>query len=83
MVPNTLVVTTTRGSEITFGIKDLEGQLLRWRAVHDYGEKSGKFIAWLDLSVANNVPALWLEPDQVPAAAPKPAKPARKKKQHV
>jgi hypothetical protein len=76
-----LQVTTGQGSEVTFRFTDLDHQLRRWRAVHDYGKKVGKHLAGLDLSVANNVPARWSE--VVPSELPQPLKPQRYKKRNV
>src|SRR6266849_4745548 len=79
--PNILQVTTGQGGAITFGLNDLDGQLHRWRCVYDYGQRNGKQVASLDLSVANNLPARWLEASLLPPAAPKQnqAQPHRKK----
>ncbi len=79
--PNILQVTTGQGGAITFGLNDLDGQLRRWRCVYDYCQRNGKQIASLDLSVANNLPARWLEASLLSPAAPKPnqAQPHRKK----
>jgi len=42
--------------------------------VHEYGQRAGKYVAWMDLSVANNVPARWLDP-----SLPAPPMPKRRK----
>ncbi len=81
-VPNLLLVATGQGSEVAVGLSDMDGQFRRWRAVYDYGQKAGKYVAWLDLSVANNVPARWLEAELVPPP-PKVIKPPRTRKKHV
>jgi hypothetical protein len=81
--PETLLATTAQGSQVTFGLADLEGQLLRWHAIYDWGHKSGKAIATLDLAVANNVPASWLEASAVPPIPPKAPKLLRTKRKHV
>ena len=78
-----LTVTTGQSSEVVFGLNDLEGQLRRWRAAYDHGQKTGKHVAWLDLSVSNNVPARWLEASFVPSAPVKSVKPSPYKKKHV
>jgi hypothetical protein len=51
--------------------------------VHDYGQKNGKYVAWMDLSVANNVPARWLEAGVPAPPQPKATKVYRSKKRHV
>src|SRR5688572_15831058 len=81
-IPNVLNVTTAQHSDVVFGLNDLEGQLRRWRAVHEYGQRAGKYVAWMDLSVANNVPARWLDPSLPAPPAPRPLK-ASPKKKHV
>ena len=78
-----LLVTTSQGSEITFGLNHPERQLCRWREIFDRGQKIGRAIATLDLAVTNNLPARWLEASLVPAPAPKSTKPLRTKKKHV
>jgi hypothetical protein len=83
--PTVLVVTTGQGSEVTFGLENLDQQLRRWRQVHEEGYRMRKGnLASLDLSVANNAPARWLDPKIVPPPA-KPPKPSRpnKKPRHV
>jgi cell division septal protein FtsQ len=81
--PEVLQVTTSLGSEVTFGLENLESQLRRWRAVYDYGLKQGKQIASLDLSVTNNLPVLWLETSEVPIAKPKLIKTSPTRTKHV
>ena len=82
-VPHLLQVATAQSSEIVFGLHDMEGQLRRWKAVHDFGQKNGKYVAWMDLSVANNVPARWLESGAPAPPQPKGTKIYRNKKRHV
>jgi hypothetical protein len=82
-VPNLLNVATIQNSDVLFGFNDLEGQLRRWRAVHEYAQRAGKYVVWMDLSVANNIPARWLDPSLPAPPAPKPLKGLRSKKRHV
>lgn len=82
-ISHLLQVSTAQSSEIVFGLHDLEGQLRRWKAVHDFGQKNGKYVAWIDLSVANNVPARWLEVGVPAPPKPKVPKIYRTKKRHV
>jgi cell division septal protein FtsQ len=56
-----IVVTTTQGSEITFGLDNLPQQLARWREIYDLGRQTNRTIASADLAVANNVPVHWME----------------------
>ena len=78
-----LVVTTGQGSEVTFGLADLEQQLRRWHDIFELGQKMGKAIATLDLAVVNNVPARWIDSSAVPPVIAKPPKPLRSRKKHV
>ena len=79
-----LVVTTGQGSEVTFGLKDVDQQLSRWRSIFDLGQKLGKAVSVLDLSVTDNIPARWVEAAALPAAeAPRLPKPLRTKRKHV
>jgi hypothetical protein len=75
--PEVMVVQTSQGARISFGMDNLERQLWRWRAVHDYVQRQGRALASLDLSVANNVPYTTVDAAAVPPAPPKPAKTVR------
>jgi hypothetical protein len=68
--PRVVVVTTTQGSEITFGLDNLPQQLARWREIYDLGRRMNKTIASADLAVANNVPVHWTEMVSAPGATP-------------
>jgi hypothetical protein len=81
--PEVLTVTTTQGSEVIFGLKDLDRQLLRWHAIFESGQRLGKAIASLDLAMANNIPARWLEASELPAVPLRPPKPLHNKKKNV
>jgi cell division septal protein FtsQ len=81
--PGVLVATTAQGSEITFGPENFDRQLGRWQEVYELGVKLNKVIATLDLAVANNVPARWLEAGMIPPPAPRDAKPQRTRKKNV
>jgi cell division septal protein FtsQ len=81
--PEVLLVTTSQGSEVTLGLKDLPHQLRRWREIHEMGQRLGKFIATLDLAVSNNIPARWLEASAAPAPPVKPTKSPHSRKKHV
>lgn len=81
--PDVLMVRTGQGSEVTFGLADLDQQLLRWQAILDFAQKNGKAIASLDLAVSNNIPATWLEASAVPQPPSRQPKPIRNRKRHV
>ncbi len=81
--PEVLIVTTGQGSEVTFGLHDLERQVRRWREIHDMGQRMKRGIATLDLAVTNYIPARWLDPSVLPISAPKLPKTLRTKRKHV
>ena len=73
-----MIATTGQGSEITFGTRDVDKQLMRWREVYEQGLRFNKSIMALDLAVTNNIPARWMEASVQPRpVVPRPAKPAR------
>jgi cell division septal protein FtsQ len=69
--PHVVVVTTAQGSEITFGLDNLQQQLARWREIYDLGRRMNKTIASVDLAVGNNVPVRWSEVVSAPDPAPR------------
>ncbi len=81
--PEVLTVTTDQGSAVTFGLDNLEQQLLRWHAIYECGLRQNLAIATLDLAVSNNIPARWLDASSLPASTPKALKPSRTKKKNV
>jgi len=78
-----LVIKTGQGSEVTFGLNQIEQQLLRWQTIFEKAQQVNKAIATLDLAVSNNIPATWLEASALPPASVKSPKPLRTKKKHV
>ena len=81
--PGILQVVTEQASEVTFGLGDFDAQLRRWFVVYEHGRKAGKHVAWLDLSVSNNVPARWVEASLLPPLPAKSAKPAKPRRKNV
>ena len=82
--PGVLLVTTVQGNELTFGLVDFDGQLRRWRSVHDYAQRFGKHITSMDLAVANNAPMLWTDVTGIPVPPrAKTPKTSPYKKKHV
>jgi cell division protein FtsQ len=81
--PEVLVATTGQGSEITFGLNDMDQQLRRWHDIYEMGQRMSKAIANIDLAVSNNIPARWVEASTVPPTPPKLPKPWRTRKKHV
>jgi len=82
--PGVLVAATGQGTEITFGLDNLELQLRRWREIYDYGKRMNKGdIASADLAVANNVPVHWTTASAVPVVTPKTVKPVKNRRKNV
>jgi cell division septal protein FtsQ len=82
-MPEVLMVKTDQGSEITFGIREIDQQLLRWHKVFETGQRANKALASLDLAVTNSVPATWIDIGTAPQLAVKPPKVPRNRKKHV
>lgn len=78
-----LVLMTRQGNEITFGLRDYETQLRRWRTVHDQASRFGRHISALDLAVGNNCPMQWIDAAGVQPTPPRPLKPSAYRKKHV
>jgi len=78
--PEVLVVTTGQSSEVTFGLQEFDRQLRRWREIHDYGARSRRHLASLDLAVSRHIPARWQDISEVPVAPAKPPKSTRKRR---
>lgn len=82
-IPETLLVTTTQGSEISFGLGDPEQQIRRWREIYEYGQRQGKAIASLDLAVSNSLPLRVVDASAVPQTQPRAIKNPANRKKHV
>jgi cell division septal protein FtsQ len=80
---DTLVVTTSQGSEVTFGMEDFPGQLRRWQVTLEEALRRNQAIATLDLAVTNNTPLRLQEAGPPPPAQPKNAKPQRTRRRNV
>ena len=78
-----LVLTTRQGNEVTFGLRDFETQLRRWRTVHDQVSRFGRHITALDLAVGNNCPMQWVDAAGVSPALLCSLKPSAYRKKHV
>lgn len=81
--PEILEAYTSHGGQIVFSLNQFDVQLSRWRLVHDQYQKSGKAIAMLDLSIANNVPLRFVEAGLLPPVRPKAVKPQKTKRKNV
>ena len=79
--PTTLLVRDESGARITFGLEDHDLQFARWRLVRDRGAAQGLRIETLDVSIKNNVPAIWRAAENTeakPDAASESTKPHRR-----
>jgi len=82
--PGVVVATTGQGSEITFGLDNLDQQLRRWRQIYDLGLRQQRAIASVDLAVANNVPVRWMLASAAPVSVtPKAVKPVKSRRKNV
>lgn len=81
--PDVLQLTTREGAEITLPLARLDHELHRWRLVHDAGARQGRQIQWLDLSVTNNCPVLWLPEPSSSSPSPTPTETTQLKHRHV
>ena len=81
--PGILHVYTGQGGDITLGTTKLETQLRRWRAIYDYGTRTRRAIASVDLSISDNIPARWIETAAVPLPSAKTKAPQRYKKKNA
>lgn len=82
--PWMLKVGTDQKSTVIFSLENPEFQLRRWAAVHSYGMRANRQVAWMDLSVANNVPVRWQD-EPAPAETPASLSPSDSttRKKHV
>ena len=78
-LPGTLQVLTSSGTQLFVGFGESTQQLRRWRAIHDHMQRVGKHLAWLDLSVSNNVPVRFVDATFAPPPLRKITKPSRKR----
>ena len=81
--PGVVVVSTRQGSEITFGLENLDQQLRRWRGIYDYAMTKNSTIASADLAVVNNLPVHLVAAGTVPDATVKPVKPIKNRRRNV
>lgn len=75
--PQVLVVTTDQGSQMTFGLENLDQQLLRWRALYDSAKRTNQEIASMNLAVTKNTPAVLVSAGSLLPGTPKPVQPLR------
>ena len=75
--PQVLVATTEQRSQITFGLENLDKQLLHWRALYDLTKSTNQEIASLNLAVIKNTPAVFVAAGSLLPGTPKPVQPSR------
>jgi len=57
--PDVLHVKTSDGQQILFGFDDTETQLAKWMQILDFGREIGRRLAFLNLTIPNNMPFEW------------------------
>jgi|TARA_B110000495_G_scaffold146987_1_gene129885 hypothetical protein len=63
----TLGIVTWQGARVALGLNGLDGQLQRWRQIHDLGRQHHRAVATVDLSIKNNLPVRWMQTHARPA----------------
>lgn len=81
--PRIIVVTTGQGSEVTFGLDNVEQQLLRWQAIFNMSAQVRRPVATADLAVANNIPVRWQTNSVAPMVNIKAVKPLKNRRRNV
>ena len=81
--PRIIVVTTSQGSEVTFGLDNVEQQLLRWQTIYNMSAQVRRPVATADLAVANNVPVRWQTNSVAPVVNIKTVKPLKMRRRNV
>lgn len=81
--PETLLIRSAQGGEVTFAVGDFDHQLRRWRQIYDVGQRMQRTIASLDLAVSNNIPARWREASVQPPVTTRPARTHRPRNHNV
>lgn len=71
-----------RGPQLVFATNSFPRQMRRWRSIHDLATQAGRELAWLDLSVTNNLPARWADSTNAPANPPV-VRPPTPRRRHV
>ena len=81
--PGVIIATTGQGGEITFGLDNLQQQLVRWREIFDQARSRGKVIVSLDLAAGNNVPLRLADVVAAPATTPRDVSPTITRRRNV
>lgn len=81
--PEILIASAEPGCTVTFGLKDHELQLARWREIYRAARNMGKALVTVDLAVSNNIPVTFTDASLVPMLQkPNPKSPQSRRK-HV
>lgn len=59
--PEILIATVEPGCTVTFGLRQHELQLARWREIHHAAKRMGKALVTVDLAVSNNIPVTFTD----------------------
>ncbi len=62
-----LKVQTKDGQRVLFAHADVESQLAKWMQVIEFGRQIGRRLAFLDLSISNNMPYEWVPEEAMQA----------------
>lgn len=81
--PRVIVVTTGQGSEVTFGLDNVDQQLLRWQAIYNLSAQVRRPVATADFAVANNIPVRWQTNSVAPVVNIKSVKPLKIRRRNV
>ena len=81
--PQVMTIVTGNGTEVSFSEETPEPQLARWNRLRGESVRMGKVIAWVDLSITNNVPLRWHEAAVTPAPGKPQLKTQRPWKRHA
>jgi hypothetical protein len=81
--PGVVVVTTGQGGEITFGLDNMEQQLLKLRAAYDFARSMNQIITSIDLAVSNNIPLHRMADGAAPVVPPKNSTPVATRRKNV
>jgi len=81
--PGVIVVTTGQGGEITFGLDNMEQQLLKLRAAYDFARSMNQIITSIDLAVSNNIPLHRMADGAAPVVPPKNSTPVATRRKNV
>ncbi|MDG1892907.1 MAG: FtsQ-type POTRA domain-containing protein [Verrucomicrobiota bacterium] len=62
-----LCVITEDGQQVLFGYENVESQLSKWMQIMDFGRQIGRRLAFLNLTIPNNMPFEWVPEEALQA----------------